>query len=278
MPVTGSRDGLLNDNTFGKKVEPIMSVDTLKAAYLTGLNIKDPNSGAPIPNEVYQRYINNAISYLEHFLDISISPVRNFVENRDYDRNAYTDFGFMHLNNYPAIQINSLKMVYFRDEAGDADSLQEIPLSWVRLDPHDGIIRLVPNTNFTASLQLGNRGFFPEVLRTANVPHLWEINYDFGFDTGCVPVMINEAVGMLASVSALTVGGNLVLGAGIAGSSISLDGLSQSIQTTQSAENSAFSATILDYTKRLNGANKDDPHSILRILYNYYNGQSMSVF
>jgi energy-converting hydrogenase Eha subunit A len=69
----------------------------------------------------------------------------------------------------------------------------------------------------------------------------------------------------------------LIIGAGIAATSISLDGLSQSIQTTQSAENSGYSAVIKDYSEKLFGKTKDDPFAILKILKDYYKGQSMNI-
>lgn len=275
--IGGSDDGLFSNNSFEKKVEPLVTVEKLKQVYLFGLNIQDDN-GNEIPTEVYQQYVDNAVSWMEHYLDISIAPVKNHLEFKDYRFNDYTEWGYYQLNNYPAICINSIKLVYFRDENGDPEVVQEIPTNWIRLQPHDGIVRLIPNARFPANLQISSTGnYFPEILRSQFVPHLWQIDYDFGFKDGKVPVMMNMAIGQLAAIQALTVGGNLVLGAGIAGSSISLDGLSQSIQTTQSAENSAFSATIKDYSDKLFGRNKEDPYALLKILKSYYKGQELNI-
>lgn len=277
MPIGGSDDGLFSDNSIEKKVEPIVDVTKLKQVYLFGLDIKDDN-GKELPKEVFQQYIDNAVSWMEHYLDISIAEVKNHLELKDYRYNDYSEWGYYQLNNYPVIQINKIEMVYFRDENGEPEVVQEIPTNWIRLQPHDGIVRLIPNARFPANLQISSTGnYFPEILRTQFVPHLWQITYNFGFKDGKVPVLMNMAISQLAAVQALTVGGNLVLGAGIAGSSISLDGLSQSIQTTQSAENSAFSATIKDYSDKLFGKNKDDPFSILKILKTYYKGQELNI-
>lgn len=276
--VKGGKDGLVTDNSFSTKVEPLVSVEKLKSVYLFGINILDQNTGEELPDEVYQQYIDNAVSMLEHYLDISISPVKNFIEYKDYRLNDYADWGFYYLNNYPVMCIRSMKLVYFREEDGTPEVVQEIPTQWIRLQSHDGIVRLIPNAKFPANLQVGQTGnYFPEILRASMVPHLWQIEYDYGFDTGKIPVLINQAIATLAAVQALIVGGNLVLGAGIAGSSISIDNLSQSIQTTQSAENSAYSATIKEYGDRLFGKSKDDPFAIMRILYNYYKGTSMNI-
>lgn len=275
--VKGSKDGLVTCNTYGKKVEPLITVDKLKAIYLFGIDIKD-DDGNELPDTAYQQYIDNAVSMLEHFLDMSIAPVIDFVEDKDYRLNDYSEWGYYQLNNYPVLAIKKMELVYFRDDTGEPEVIQEIPNQWMRLQPHDGIVRLIPNARFPANLQVGQTGnYFPEILRSQFVPHLWRITYDYGMEDGKIPVMINQAIGFMAAVQALIIGGNLVLGAGIAGSSISLDGLNQSIQTTQSAENSAYSATIKEYEAKLNGKTKDDPFSILRILYNYYVGQQMNI-
>lgn len=276
--VTGSDDGLPTDNSLGRKVGPLIDVETLKNVYLTGLNITDPNTGKELPDATYKTYIDSGVSMLAHYLDISITQIFNQVENKDYHVNDYSEWGFMQLNNYPVIAVRNIEMVYFRDSDGQPETLTEIPAQWVRLNPHDGIIRLVPNAQFAANLQIGRTGsYFPEILRSNLVPHLWRVTYDHGFKDGKIPHLINMAIAQIAAVQALIVGGNLVLGAGIASSSISLDGLSQSISTTQSAENSAYSATLKDYSDRLFGTRENDQFAILPILKNYYKGSDFNI-
>jgi len=272
MSVTGDRNGLPCNNSISRKTEPLITVSKLKQDYLYGLEFKD-SSGKELPKSSFQQYVDNAVSMLEHHLDISITPVIGFVENRDYLLNEYADWGFFELSNYPVIRVQKMEMIYFRDSDGEPVTVMEIPSNWIRLQPHDGIIRLVPNAKFPANLQIGQNGsFFPEVLRSSMIPHLWKLTYDYGFDDGRIPVLLNQAISMLAAIQALTVGGNLVLGAGIASKSLSIDGLSQSINTTQSAENSAYSATMKDYAGRLFGKTKDDPFAIMKQLRNFYKG------
>ena len=52
--VYGGKDGLVVDNTFNTKSEPLVTVEKLKGAYLFGLNIKNPNTGKEIPSDVSQ--------------------------------------------------------------------------------------------------------------------------------------------------------------------------------------------------------------------------------
>lgn len=278
MPIDGgSRDGLQDKNSVSKKVEPLVTVQKLKDTYLFGVKIRD-ESGAQPTDAFYQQAIDTAISYFEHFLDISITPVIKHVEYKDYHLNDYAEWGELMLNNYPVIRLHSMKMVYFRDDTGEPVTVQEIPLAWIRLQRHDGLIRLIPNTRFPSQLQISETGsFFPEILRAQDIPHLWQLVYDFGFCDGEVPILLNQAIGLMASIICLIPAGHLILGAGIAGTNISLDGLSQSIQTTQSAENSGFSATLKDYSDKLFGKVKDDPFAIANILMTYYKGQQMNI-
>lgn len=277
-PVTGNSDeGLVLDNAVSKKSEPLVTVAKVRDTYLYGVKIRDEDGVQP-PDSFYQQAIDTAVSYFEHLLDISITPVKNHVEYKDYRLNDYAEWGYIMLSNYPVHSLKSMKMVYFRDEDGLPITVQQIPNSWIRLSRHDGMIRLIPNTRFPSQLQISETGsFFPEILRASEIPHLWEFTYDFGFCDGKIPILLNQAIGLMAAIICLIPAGHLALGAGIAGTSISLDGLSQSIQTTASAENSAFSATLKDYSDRLFGKNGNDPFSIVTTLMNYYKGEQMNI-
>lgn len=278
MSVTGGKDGLVLDNTYNKKGEAIIDVARLKSIYLFGVIVRNRENNENLSDATYQQFIDNACSMLEHYLDISISPVNALVEYKDYRVNDYADWGYFQLNNYPVRAVRSMQLVYFRDADGNPEVVQTIPNNWLRLQAHDGLVRMIPNARFPSNLQISQTGaYFPEILRAQFVPHLWQITYDYGFEAGCVPVLLNQAIGTIAAIQALIVGGHLILGAGIAGTSISLDGLSQSIQTTQSAENSGYSAVIKDYSDKLFGKTKDDPNSIMRILKDYYKGTQMNI-
>jgi len=275
--VGGSNNGLQTDNRFGLKVRPLVTVQELLDVYLTGLNITDPTTGQRLPDATYQTFIDNGVAMLETYLDLSITEVKSYVEDRDFRLNDYAEWGFFALDNLPVIEIEKIDLTYFRDTQGQPEVAQSIPLNWIRLDPHSGIVRLIPNARFPAQLQVGAMGFFPEILRSQFVPHLWSVTYSFGFKDGCIPVLINTVISKFAAMQALVVGGNLIIGAGIASSSISLDGLSQTINTTQSAENSAFSATIKEYGAQVFGRSKGDPFAELKILKDYYKGTGMNV-
>ena len=99
------------------------------------------------------------------------------------------------------------------------------------------------------------------------VPSFWEVTYCTGFDV--VPEFLMYAISMTATLRLFNIFGDIVLGAGLASFSLSLDGLSQSLATTNSATNSGFGARVLNYTKEL----KD----IVNQLIGQYRGINISV-
>jgi len=69
-----------------------------------------------------------------------------------------------------------------------------------------------------------------------------------------VDPLILKSVAILASFLPLDIAGDLVAGAGIASKSISLDALSQQINTTSSATNAGYSARVKQYDRELKAA------------------------
>ena len=275
-----------NSKSRGNKgysqVEPLITPKELRERYLYGVTALD-GDGKEMPDSTLQVYINNAVSMLEHDLDIFIMP-RDIEEQKDYQANDYFEWGYLQLNHYPLICLESMCIAYLRSVNTTTNELQDeavldIPPEWIRLDADTGIVRLVPNNKFPSRLQVGAGGsFFPELFRRhGHVPDLWVINYTAGFKDGCIPILINQAIGYIAAVQYLNIAGDLIVGAGIAGSSISLDSMSQSIQTTSSAENHGYSAKLKEYQNLLFGRTKDDQTAIMKILRAYYKGSTINI-
>ena len=90
-----------------------------------------------------------------------------------------------------------------------------------------------------------------------------------GFEPEEIPPDLLECIQKMAAMNLLNVWGDLILGAGIASSSVSLDGLSQSIGTTQSAMYGGASARVNEY--------KENVSNLMAILKQYYTGIQMVV-
>ena len=271
----------VNDKGVGNhsytQVGPLITVEKLKETYLFGKTYFTNEVGEKISDETIQEFINYAVSLVEHDLDIAVMP-RTKVEFKDYNANDYMEWGYFTLNNYPVLEIESFRVVYMKN-ALEFEQVLEIPAEWIRLDPESGIIRLIPSSRFPGRLAIGSGGaFFPELFnRSSMVPHMWEITYKHGFEPGCVPKLVNSVIGMLAAVSTLNVLGDLIIGAGVAAQAISMDGLSQSISATSSAENNGFSGAVIELSRLLYGDKSRGYPGQIQVLRNYYKGRSLTI-
>ena len=83
------------------------------------------------------------------------------------------------------------------------------------------------------------------------MPMAVSINYKAGMEKEEIPHNLLDWIFKYAAITIFEVWGDQIIGAGIASASVSIDGLSQSIGTTQSAMYGGASARILEYRKDL---------------------------
>ena len=230
----------------GLAIKSILTVAELKANYLFGVDITD-TLGRPFSDASFTHYILTAIRWMEHELDISIIPT-SFTDLQDYYANDYGAFNFIRLDNYPVISVEEFRVQY-----PSGQNVVVFPPEWYRLNKAEGHLQIVPTAGTLSEMMIGQGGsFLPAVYNgMAYLPQLFHVDYTAGFEEGKVPRDLLDAIGMFASMGPLSIFGDLLGGAGIASSSISLDGLSQSINTTSSAENSGYSARVDRYEKML---------------------------
>jgi hypothetical protein len=82
------------------------------------------------------------------------------------------------------------------------------------------------------------------------IPFLLEVSYTAGWPSDVeIDPDVQHLIALYASISILNIAGDITLGAGIASKTISIPGLSRTVNTTQSATNAAFGARILQYLK-----------------------------
>jgi hypothetical protein len=101
------------------------------------------------------------------------------------------------------------------------------------------------------------------------VPNVFQVDYTAGFLPGKVPYDLVEVIAKTASFGPLNLFGDLLGGAGIASQSVSLDGLSQSINTTSSPMFSGYGARLSQYEKEIAAQ--------MPMLRKYYKGIAMQV-
>lgn len=224
--------------------EAIITVQEFRDIYLWGQDSAFiAENGAQQPEYAYVHNIRYGMSKVEKALGVRLLP-KKFVELEDYSREHFSrsEWLTIFLNEFPVIDVESLKLKL----PGGEDF--EYPASWLRVEKDSGALYVVPSA-VTLLHQT------PLLHRHKFIPGGLEVTYYAGFMPETYMTHENaslkEVVGKEASMGPLNVGGDLVGGAGLAGSSLSLDGLSQSITTTNSSTNAGFGARLIQYEKEL---------------------------
>lgn len=255
------------NTTFGKNEGLIISPSSLLERYFHGISICTKD-GKRIPEDTIKQKIFTAQRMVETAMNIKLDRVV-VSESRDFVKNEYDHWGFMQLT-FPVKKV--LSLIGWLGTTKQT----EFPLEWTSKfeESEEDLLRrtvhIVPSGSVTAQTNsvvfvgiTPNAGFYG----TPNVPNYWRVKYCTGFNN--IPTELIDLVGKIAAIQIFAITGDIVLGSGIAAQSLSLDGLSQNISTTQSAMYSAHSARITQY--------KDELKLDIPRLTNYYKGINFMV-
>jgi len=243
----------------------IISVSELKTNYLFGLDLTD-DEGTDYSDTLYQWFIKSAVSWLEIKLDMPIRPTSYTDERHDYYREDYEKYIWMKLKHYPVIDVAEVNMVLPGEEV-----VQTFDRDWIHIQHDSGQLNIVPGTAGSGTILMGaGGGWLPFIYgRHRHIPDVFRVDYTAGFATGEVPDIIRDAVGKIASFGPLNIAGDLLGGAGIASQTVSIDGLSQTYNTTSSATNAGYGARLLQYSKEIK--------EVIPTLRRYYKGNGLTI-
>ena len=232
-----------------------LTVSQLRNTFLFGIPLSDSNSGREMSDEELQGFIDTSYEYLEYLYDIVVLPSKITDEHQDF-------FMDQAARSYFSIDVNRVPILWDAKERdkypivvnayyGEGINNFKFPSEWLRVNPTTGSIHVYPTFGSMGSFlhQFTAASFTLGTFRSEYIPQYYEIEYCAGFNP--IPRYINSIIGKLATIYLFNILGDILLGAGIASYSLSLDGLSQSISTTQSAMYSAYSARIEMYKKEL---------------------------
>lgn len=238
---------------------------TILSDYLFGIPLEDEN-GKEYPKSNIDEWITRAISWLENQLQIKIRPTAIVDEHHDYYIDEYQSFCYVQLYQYPVLSVQNLVANY----AGQ--DVMSFPQDWIHIYKESGQLQLLPTTGSLSQVLLGQGSgiLLPLITaRLSTMPHLFRVSYTAGFPENEIPPNLCDIISMKACIGVMNILGDILLGAGIASQSVSIDGLSESINTTQSAENSTYSARIRQYEREIKAQLPD--------LKAYYKGLRLAV-
>ena len=231
----------------------VLSSAELFSNYLYGINIT-ANDGTSFADENLDFYIEAAQREIENYFNLRFQKQLIETETLAFNRKDYFQIFPILSTNFPVNKPMSL--------IGMLNKMEQTvyPQQWLTNQLTNYVqfmrrISVVPNGASTAkanadiiltgiTAQLG-------IQRFDNIPDYWNIQYITGFDIENLPMDLINIVGMTASFGPLGIAGDLILGAGIASQSLSVDGLSQSIGSTASATNSGYGARIILYQNQI---------------------------
>jgi hypothetical protein len=244
--------------------EAVMTIEELRTLYLFGVDLTD-DANRPYPAELFAHYLRSAIAHLEHLADLTLIPTK-VIERHDYYRRDFQKFCFLQLFRSPVISVQAVAVEYPLD-----NDVLSFPASSIRLDRHAGQVQILPTAgNMTQMLVSAGGAYLPLFFGGVDhIPDLLRVEYFAGFELGKIPENLKQYVGMLAAVGPLNIAGDLVAGAGIMSKSISIDGLSKSLSTTNSSTNAGYGARLLEYRKSLK--------SLEEVIKKFYGGGRLSV-
>lgn len=242
---------------------PNLSINEIMSDYLFGIDLVDPN-GNPFPKSMIASYINSAITYVENMFDITLTPTDIKSECHDYERNDYTNWGYMQLWKRPIREITGMRLMY-----GNRPSF-EIPLDWLKIDKKGGKVQMFPSQGNVSTLIISGTGAIYGLHNFwSYAPQMWEVDYSAGMESNEMPANIKELIYKKACISILTVWGDLLGGAGIVSQSLSIDGLSQSTNLARSATNGLAYARCEAY--------RNDVSDLIPVIRQSYAGINMVV-
>jgi hypothetical protein len=239
---------------YKKNTGLVLSPTEVRDLYFFGIDIVD-GSGNEIPDTTIRFYIEAAQKEIENRLKIKFKK-QLFEESCAYFRDNY-------INNLPRVQTRypvneglSLTGYYKKVEQ------ISFPKEWLSSSVNsDGIyskrLSIVPSAGSAVGTSQDviftgiTTSYFGSLGRFHTLPDYWTSQYVTGFDVDHYPSDLINVVGMLSTIPVLAIAGDLILGAGIASQSLSMDGLSQSISSTSSATNSGYGSRIIEYRKTI---------------------------
>lgn len=214
--------------SYSKNEGLILNPTELRQLYFHGIRVKD-NYGAELPDSSWELYIKAAQEEIEKYLGIKLFK-QIIEEDLNYYRDEFESFGFIRTT-YPVSKPYSLN--------GFIGTIKQIeyPDEWLsnRLTS-DGYtynrqMYIVPNFGTAKTGSIVYNGIIPYlgILGYNQIPNYWRVAYITGYDK--IPQDLLNVIGMYASIGPLLIQGDLILGPGLNNQSLSIDGLSQSVNS-----------------------------------------------
>jgi len=246
----------------------VYTADDIRYTMLFGIDcIGSDTARSEFTDEQFDQLVREALSEFENYLTMDIrrkkymtfegqsnsglTRARLWREGVDYtdedssydfDPQEWSEFGFVQLRHWPLISVE--RAVWLSPVKGEIMNMLEN--DWLRLHKQFAQIRMFPKGGFTYG-PYSVYGPLWTGMGAKRYPGAFEFDYTTGYESSdFIPDGLRSAIAKYATIKALAVVGDGLL-AGFSSQSISLDGLSESFSSTQSATSAYFGARIKQY-------------------------------
>ncbi|MCR5436140.1 MAG: hypothetical protein K6E97_03640 [Treponema sp.] len=242
----------------------IVTPDDCRYTFLWGTDFKATN-GSMFTDEQIQWFIDAATREMERQLNITIKKRRikcqdsverhHLIKGTDYDdEETPYDFAYRKIQRYgmiptkqrPILNVTRCTLI----NKGISDDVDLMPSTV--LDKKNGIIKFLKRPFKPSDTWLGiSEAISRYGAETWNNHLFYSVDYDAGFETSDdIPIDLRQMVGKMAAISLLNIIGDGLM-SGFSSSSLSMDGVSESFSSTQSATSAYFGARIAVYQKEV---------------------------
>jgi hypothetical protein len=234
----------------------ILTTDDLRS-YLWGVDFRASN-GASFTDEQIRFFIDEATAQIERELKITIRKTRIICEpdrrglqrGLDYDEEeSYYTYkrervqrnGMIKTRRRPVRSVSRLDLLSRNEQVASL-------LNAYTLDKNKGLIRFFNRPPKTSdSLRAVETAIYPYGAETRDNNLFYAIDYVVGYENSDqVPADLRGVVGKVAAVSLLNIIGRGLM-SGFSSSSLSMDGVSESFSSTQSATSAYYGADVKEY-------------------------------
>lgn len=228
--------------------------------FIYGIHVIDPETGQEMPDSYWDTFISQGISLAEQQLGIDIFPRLIGRERHDFNANEFASNNYIMTEERPIIQVQDIQMMF------NNQTLMTYPSSMWKVSHLTGEIQTYPSsilngagyrTNLASPTPLGTRGI-PLWGQSTNAinnydPQVHIITYVAGLLPAAdqyrvrpweMPISLRSLVAKYALKEVIEIWGELILKPGQASTHLSVDGISQSIDTTLSAMYTGGTARI----------------------------------
>lgn len=218
---------MTNSSGLLSRCEPMLTPQLLVSRYLKGIPLAFPNGDAYSAEDIKDQIVL-AMNEIELMCKITLSR-EQFTDKVPFDVALYKSFIYLKTEQNPVLAVQSVQIV-----SSDGYSVFKIPPEWLESSNFaKGIVNVVPILGAYSVASGGGVGAYGGIpylsvfSSLTFVPGFWQIVYQTGVSKieGQFPVVINELIGITASINMLSAITNMFLQTS---QSLSRDGISQS--------------------------------------------------